>query len=161
MRSSSRLLREHEAREVVSLRILLPVDEVLGRRDLQRIGKDARAAMGRGPQADDLWPERHEPVVAIVRDVIERDMNGHGGILHRAPVRHVPHQIAPETGLQHHRDARTLRPRTFLNAAFRLWYFWVSARANNENRLDVIPFPWIPRRTRGPRRRRTRSRARS
>ena len=77
------LLREHEPREVVSLRVLLPVDEVLGRRDLQRIGQDARAAMRRRPQADDLWPERHEPVVAIVRDVIERDVNGHAVILHR------------------------------------------------------------------------------
>ena len=34
-----RLLREHEAREVVSLRILLPVDEVLVRRDLQRVDR--------------------------------------------------------------------------------------------------------------------------
>ena len=41
--------------------------------------------MGRGPQADDLGAERHEPVVAIVRDVIERDMYGHACILHRAP----------------------------------------------------------------------------
>ena len=54
----ARLLREHEAREVVSLRVLLPVDEMLCRRDLQRIGKDARAAMRRRTQADDLWPER-------------------------------------------------------------------------------------------------------
>ena len=80
------LLREDVARKVVSLRILLPVDEVIGRRDLQRIGNDPRAAVGRGPQADDLWPERHEPVIAIVRDVIERDMYGHACILHRAPV---------------------------------------------------------------------------
>ena len=87
MRSSLRLLREDVAREVVSLRVLLPVDEMLGRRDLQRIGNDARAAMGSGPQPDDLWSERHEPVVAIVRDVIECDMYGHGCILHRAPVR--------------------------------------------------------------------------
>ena len=38
--------------------------------------------MRRRPQADDLRPERYEPVVAIVRDVIERDMNGHACILH-------------------------------------------------------------------------------
>ena len=79
-----RLLGEDVAREVVSLRILLPVDEMFGGRDLQRIGNDARAAVGRGPQAHHLWPERHEPVVAIVRYVIECDMYGHAGILHRS-----------------------------------------------------------------------------
>ena len=125
MRSSFVFSGEDVAREVVSLRILLPVDEMLGRRDLQRIGNDARAAMGRGPQPDDLWSERHEPVVAIVRDVIECDMYGHGCILHRAPVRHCRTNIGQKSGLRHHRDARTLRLRTFLNAAFRLWYFWV------------------------------------
>ena len=69
--------------------------------------------------------------------------------------------LRQKSGLRHHRDARTLRPRTFLNTAFWLWYFWVAAHPNNENRLDVIPFPRIPRRTRGPRRRRTRRRARA
>ena len=48
------LLREHQPREIVRLRILLPVDEVLGRRDLQRVGQDARAAVRRGTQAHDL-----------------------------------------------------------------------------------------------------------
>ena len=43
--------------------------------------------MRRGAQPHDLWAERHEPVVAIVRDVIECDMDGHGCILHRAPIR--------------------------------------------------------------------------
>ncbi len=78
------LLREHEAREVVSLRILLPVDEVVVRRDLQRVRQDARAAVRRGAQAHDLGAEAHEAIVAVVRDVIERDMDGHGCILHSA-----------------------------------------------------------------------------
>jgi hypothetical protein len=37
----------------------------------------------------------------------------------------MPHQYGQKSGLRHHRDARTLPPRTFLNKGFRLWYFWV------------------------------------
>ena len=156
----ARLLREHEPGEVVRLRVLLPVDEVLGRRDLQRIGQDARAAMRRGPQAHDLRPERHAPVVAVVRDVIERDVNGHAVILHTPANSRTRTNIRQKSASRHHRDARGLRTaRTFLNMGFWLWYFWVERATNNENRLDVIPFPWIPRRARGPRRRRTRRRA--
>ncbi len=54
----ARLLREHEPREVVRLRVLLPVDEVFGGRDLERIGQDPRAAMRRRTKPDDLRPER-------------------------------------------------------------------------------------------------------
>src|SRR6187549_3372080 len=68
----------------------------------------------------------------------------------------MPHQYGRKTALRHHPDARTLRPRTFLNTANWLWYFWAETHTNNENRLDVIPFPWIPRRARGSRRRCTR-----
>src|SRR5690349_1464492 len=67
-----------------------------------------------------------------------------------------PHQDGRKTALRHHHDARTLWPRTFLNMVFWLWYFWVGT---HENRLDVIPFARIPRRARGARRWRTRSRA--
>ena len=77
------LLREDEPREVVRFRVLLPVDEVLGGQHLERIRQDAGAAMRRGTQADDLWAESNEPIVSIVRDVIERYMNGHDRILHR------------------------------------------------------------------------------
>src|SRR6188508_2321576 len=66
-----------------------------------------------------------------------------------------PHQYGRKIVLRHHRDARTLEPRTFLNTVIWLWYFWVGT---HENRLDVIPFARIPRRARGARRRRTRSR---
>ena len=45
---------ENEAGEVVALRILLPVDEVTGGLDVQRVGEDRRAAVGRGAQANDL-----------------------------------------------------------------------------------------------------------
>ena len=72
------LLREHQARQVVALRVLLPVDEVLARPDLQRIGEDARAAVRRRAQAYHLRAEVDRAVVAVVRDVLQCDMDRHG-----------------------------------------------------------------------------------
>ncbi len=61
----SRLVGEHESREVVAVGVLLPVDEVSLRRDLQRVAQDRRAAVRRGPQPDDVGRERDEPIVAV------------------------------------------------------------------------------------------------
>ncbi len=72
-----RELREDQPRQVVRLRILLPVDEMLRGIDLQRIGKDSRAAMGRRPQPYDLRPERYRPVVPVMHQMVERYVNGH------------------------------------------------------------------------------------
>jgi hypothetical protein len=47
-------LGEHEARQMVAERVLLPVDEVLGGRDRQRVGEDGGAAVGRRPQTHDV-----------------------------------------------------------------------------------------------------------
>ncbi len=72
------LFRKDQAGEVVRLRILLPVDEVLVRRDLQRVAEDRRARVRRRAQPDDLGREADRPVVAIVRDVVEGNMDRHG-----------------------------------------------------------------------------------
>ena len=72
------LLGKDQARQVVGERVLLPIDEVLRRLDAQRIAQDARAAMRRRAQPHDLRRERDAPVVAVVRDVVQRDMDGHG-----------------------------------------------------------------------------------
>src|SRR5690606_2230120 len=66
---------------VVALRVLLPVDEVLARPDLQRIRKDARAAVRRRAQAHHLRAEVDRAVVAVMRDVLQCDMNRHGVLL--------------------------------------------------------------------------------
>ena len=71
------LVREHQARQVVRLRILLPVDEVRGGLDAHRVAQDARARMRRRTQPHDLRAELDRPVVAVVRDVIQRDVDGH------------------------------------------------------------------------------------
>ena len=50
-------LGKRQAREIVRLRVLLPVDEMPGWRDAQRVGEHRGARMRRGPQPDDLRPE--------------------------------------------------------------------------------------------------------
>ncbi len=69
--------RKDQAREIVRLRVLLPVDEVSAGRDLQRIAEDRRAAMRRRAQADDLRREADGPVIAVVRDVVESGVDRH------------------------------------------------------------------------------------
>jgi hypothetical protein len=75
------LFREDQARQVIALRVLLPVDEVLFRTDLQRIGKDACPRMRTRTQANDLRPEIDQAIVVIVRDVIQCDVDGHRRLL--------------------------------------------------------------------------------
>jgi hypothetical protein len=64
------LLRKHEPRQPIALRILLPVDEVVGRRDLERVAQDRRAGVRRRPQANGLRTEVDRTVIFVVRDVM-------------------------------------------------------------------------------------------
>jgi hypothetical protein len=52
----ARFLRDDDPREIVRLRILLPVDEVLLGRDAHRVGEDRRARVRRRAQADTCGP---------------------------------------------------------------------------------------------------------
>ena len=72
------LLGEHQTRQVVALRVLLPVDEVAARLNLQGIGQNARTTVRCRTQTDDLRTELHVAVVAIVGDVVQCDMDRHG-----------------------------------------------------------------------------------
>ncbi len=74
------LLREHQARQVIALRILLPVDEVILGLDLERVGEDRRAAVRGGTQAHDLRSERDRPVVGVGRPMMQRDVDAHDGL---------------------------------------------------------------------------------
>ena len=69
------LLRKHQARQVIALRILLPVDEMIGRRDIQGIGEDRGARMGGRAQAHDLRPEIDQAVVTVVGDMAQGDVD--------------------------------------------------------------------------------------
>jgi hypothetical protein len=73
----ARRFREDEAGEVVGLGILLPVHEVAARKDVERVGQDARAAVRCRAQAHDLRAEMNQPVVAVARDMVQRNMNRH------------------------------------------------------------------------------------
>src|SRR5262249_21409806 len=66
------LLRKDEACEPVSIRILLPVHEVLRRRHPERVTFDPRTAMGGWAQPDDLRREADRPIVAVARDGVTR-----------------------------------------------------------------------------------------
>src|SRR6202007_3405928 len=63
------LLGKDKACEPVSIRILLPVHEVLRRRHLERVTFDPRATMGGRAQPNDLRREADRPVVAVPGDV--------------------------------------------------------------------------------------------
>ncbi len=72
------LFREDQARQVIALRVLLPVDEMVFRQDFQRIRQHACAAMGGRAQANDLRTQFDRAVVAIMRDMVQGNMNRHG-----------------------------------------------------------------------------------
>ncbi len=60
------------------MRILLPVDEVVFGQDFQRIRQYARAAVSGRAQANDLRTQFDRAFVAIVRDMVQGNMNRHG-----------------------------------------------------------------------------------
>ena len=70
-------LGEHEPRDPVSVGVLLPVEEVLCRSDVQRITEHRRAAMRRGPQPDFVRRQLDRPVEAVGRPVLQRDADRH------------------------------------------------------------------------------------
>ena len=78
--SSSRLLGKHDARQIVTERILLPVDEVFLGRHGQRVADDRRPAVRRGPQPDDVRRQRNGAIVAIACAMGQRDVNGHDSL---------------------------------------------------------------------------------
>ena len=82
-RQLARALREHEAGDVVAIRILLPVDEVLLRQHRQRVGQHRRASMRCRPEPDLVRRQRDEPVVPVARLVVESDADTHGTHLRR------------------------------------------------------------------------------
>jgi hypothetical protein len=59
------LVDEHKARQIVAERILLPVDEMLLRLNLQRVTQDRRPAMRSRSQSDDLRSKADVAVVAV------------------------------------------------------------------------------------------------
>ena len=78
------LFGEDQARQVVALRVLLPIDEMLRRLDGERVGHDGRAGVRRRTQPHDLRPERHGLVVSVGRSMMQRDLDAHADLLNSA-----------------------------------------------------------------------------
>ena len=70
-------LRKYEPRQPVAVRVLLPIDKMAFRQDFQRVARNARAAMRRRPQPDDLRPDGHGAVVAVVGDMVQGRKDRH------------------------------------------------------------------------------------
>ena len=70
-------LREHQPGHEVAERVLLPVDEVVGRLDRQRIGLDLGPRVRRRPQPDHVRMDGHKTVEAIRRAVLQRHLDSH------------------------------------------------------------------------------------
>ena len=73
----ARRLFKNNAGGVIGLRILLPVDVMLFRFDLERVTQNARARMRRGAEPHNLRAEVDEPVVFVMGLVMERDVDRH------------------------------------------------------------------------------------
>ena len=57
--------------------IELPVEEVIGGSDAERIAQDRRSTMRCGPQLDNLWTEKDRFVVPVLCPVIESNLFSH------------------------------------------------------------------------------------
>src|SRR5688572_14409706 len=53
----------------------------------------------------------------------------------------MPHQYGRESAFRHHRDASRLRPRTFSNLGFWLWYFWPELSKTMKTDWTSYPSP--------------------
>ena len=73
------LFGKDQPREIVPVGILLPVQEMIPRFDLQTVGKHPRAAVGGRAQSHHMGRVANRPIVAIAGLVVQGDMNGHGG----------------------------------------------------------------------------------
>ena len=70
-------LGKDEAAQPVAVGVLLVVCEVAGRCDLEAVAHHTCPAVRCGAQADDLRSERHRPIVAVVRQVVDRGEDRH------------------------------------------------------------------------------------
>ena len=108
------LLRKDVARQPVALRVLLPVHEMVRRRDLERIAQDRRAGVRRRAQPNGLGAEIDRTVIFVMRDVMKCDVDRHGtgysGCFFEQNTA-LPADQALTTGMACLWEGRTARPR--------------------------------------------------
>jgi hypothetical protein len=73
-------LREDRPPDHISERILLSIQAMIGRLDVQPVVADRRSRMGRREKAYHVRGEPNRTVVLVVRRVVERDVNGHRAV---------------------------------------------------------------------------------
>jgi hypothetical protein len=59
------------------MRVLLPIDEVLGRLERERVAVDGRAVVRRRPEPNDLRAQRDRPRVAVNRLMFQSNADSH------------------------------------------------------------------------------------
>jgi hypothetical protein len=88
----ARLFGKDESKEIIAVRILLPVLEMFAWTNRRRIRRDGRTTMRRGPQAHHLRSETYGAVVPIRCSVVKSDANCHvrarGGGGRNLPAKH-------------------------------------------------------------------------
>src|ERR1035438_6525833 len=70
-------MREKSARQVIGVRIQLPIQDAIRRRDIKRVAEDRRSAMRGGTQLYNLWTERDRLVVPVLCPVIQSNLYTH------------------------------------------------------------------------------------
>ena len=68
-----------ETCEVVALGVLLPVEEMVGGLNAERVTEDRRAAMGSGAEANHLRSEGHQTVVGVGGFMVKGYADAHDG----------------------------------------------------------------------------------
>ncbi len=71
------LLGKYQSRQIISERILLPVDEVILGSDLQRVGDDGRATVRCGSQAHDMRTEIDVAIEPVSGGMTQGDVDAH------------------------------------------------------------------------------------
>ena len=70
-------LGKDESRQIITVRILLPVEEMFPRLNLQGVAADCRPAMGRGPQSYNMGGQSYQTVVFVACPMVQCDANAH------------------------------------------------------------------------------------
>ena len=73
---SRRVGKDHPC-EVITVGILLPINEMPSGRNVQGIGLNARARVGRGFQAQNVRSKRDRPIELVVGEMTNGNPNGH------------------------------------------------------------------------------------
>ena len=79
---TSRTRREDQPGHEVAEGVLLPVDEVIGRFDLQRVSLDRCARVRRRTQPDDVRIDLYESVECVAGAVLQRHLDTHNAKSH-------------------------------------------------------------------------------